>query len=130
MLMLIFSMLGWWYSRGWAWISKYMLVTRNRRIVDFFSIPALAKTLFAPFRQDSEDAKNAPIGDKLQAFGGNLISRFFGLMVRLILIISGSLLVLINSAIGIAIIIIWPLVPFAPTVAFLLVLLRVGFVNV
>lgn len=107
-----------------------MLVTRNKRIVEFFSIPALVKTLFAPFRQDSDDAKNRPVGDKLQALGGNLISRFFGLMVRAVLIVSGALLVVINSLLGFAILLIWPLLPFAPTVAFVLVLLRVGLINV
>ena len=130
MLMLLFSMLGWWYTRGWVWLARYMIVTRNKRIADFFSITALLKTMFAPFRQDSIDTKNAPIGLKLQALGGNLISRVFGFLVRLVLIISGSILVIANSVLGFAMLVIWPLLPFAPLVTFLLIMLRVGLVNV
>lgn len=107
-----------------------MMVTRNKRIADFFSITALLKTMFAPFRQDVVDTKNAPIGVKLQALGGNLISRFFGFFIRLLLIISGVILVIANSAVGLALLIIWPLLPFAPLVTFLLVMIGVGFVNV
>lgn len=86
--------------------------------------------MFAPFRQDVVDTKNAPIGVKLQALGGNLISRVFGFFVRILLIICGVILVLANSIVGLALLIIWPLLPFAPLVTFLLVMIGVGFVNV
>lgn len=105
-----------------------MLLVRNKRIAEFFSIVSLLKTLFAPFRQDSIDTKNAPINLKLQALGGNLISRIFGFMVRVILIVCGSILVLFNSAVGIALLVIWPLLPFAPLVTALLIFIGVGFV--
>ncbi len=130
MLMLLFSMLRWWYTRGWVWLARHMMVTRNKRIADFFSITALLKTMFAPFRQDVVDTKNAPIGVKLQALGGNLISRFFGFFIRLILIICGAVLIVANSVVALALLIIWPLLPFAPLVTFLLVMIGVGFVNV
>lgn len=130
MLMLLFSMLGWWYTRGWVWLARHMMITRNKRIADFFSITSLLKTMFAPFRQDVVDTKNAPIGVKLQALGGNLISRIFGFFVRIMLIICGVILVLANSIVGLALLIIWPLLPFAPLVTFLLVMIGVGFVNV
>lgn len=128
--MLLFNMLGWWYSRGWAWVFKYMLITRTQRILAFFSVVDLLKTLFAPFRQDVIDTKNAPLGYKLQALGGNIISRFLGFLVRSLLILIGLVLSVLNGAIGIAIVIIWPLLPFAPLVSFLLVMLGVGFINV
>ena len=107
-----------------------MFIVRNKRILEFFSVLDLLKTMFAPFRQDSIDTKNAPIGLKLQALGGNLISRFFGFIIRLVLIISGLLLLLINSLIGLALCTIWPLLPFAPLVTALLLAIGVGFVNV
>lgn len=128
--MLLFSMLGWWYSRGWVWVFKYMLITRTKRILEFFSVADLLKTLFAPFRQDVIDTKNAPIGYKLQALGGNIISRFLGFLIRSTLIIIGLALSLLNGVIGIAVVIVWPLLPFAPLVSLLLVMLGVGFINV
>jgi len=128
--MLLFSMLGWWYSRGWAWIAKYFLVVRNKRILEFFSVTDLLKTLFAPFRQDSIDTKRAPLGLKLQAFGGNLISRFLGFLIRTILIIVGLLIAAVNTVVGLVLAIVWPLLPFAPLVSGLLILLGVGLINV
>lgn len=129
-LMLLFSMLGWWYSRGWIWVSKFLLITRNKRILDFFSVADLSKTLFAPFRQDVVDTKNAPIGDKLQALGGNLISRLLGFLIRLLLILLGLAILVLNSIFGILVVLLWPLIPFAPLVSLLLVMLGVGFINV
>lgn len=123
-------MLGWWYTRGWVWVAKHLLQTRNTRIAEFFSITALLKTLFAPFRQDSVDSKGAPIGYKLQVLGGNIISRFLGLMIRLILILCGVILIVLNTLLGIIVVCIWPLIPFAPLVVMLLILLNVGLVNV
>lgn len=128
--MLLFSMLGWWYFRGWKWVAKYLLVVRTKRILDFFSVSDLVKTLFAPFRQDVVDTKNAPVGYKLQALGGNLISRFLGFLIRTTLILLGILCTLANGVFGITVVIVWPLIPFAPLVSFLLVMWGVGFLYV
>ena len=128
--MLIFSMLGWWYSRGWAWITKYFLVVRNKRILEFFSVTDLLKTLFAPFRQDSIDTKRAPLGLKLQALGGNVVSRVLGFLIRLALILAGLVITLLNTVIGVILVLVWPLLPFAPLVTGLLILLGVGLINV
>lgn len=128
--MLLFSMLGWWYSRGWVWITTYFLVVRNRHIIDFFSVRDLLKTMFAPFRQDSIDTKRAPVGLKLQALGGNIISRIFGLLIRSLLVVAGLMLVVLNTVVGLVVIVIWPLLPFAPLVSGLLILLGVGLINV
>ena len=123
-------MLGWWYSRGWFWVGKHALVIRNKRILQFFSVADLLKTLFAPFRQDYIDTERAPIGVKLQALGTNLISRMIGFLIRVVLIACGLLLVGVNTALGLAIVLIWPLLPFAPLVAGLSALLWVGFISV
>lgn len=107
-----------------------MFIVRNKQILQFFSVAALLKTLFAPFRQDSVDTKGSPVSEKLQAIGGNIISRFFGLMVRLVLIICGVALVICNTVVGCICIVIWPLLPFAPLVTGLIALFLVGFINV
>lgn len=128
--MLLFTMLGWWYTRGWAWVARYFLLVRNKRILEFFSVIDLLKTLFAPFRQDVIDTKRAPLGLKLQALGGNIISRILGFLIRTVLIVCGLLLTCINTVVGLAIVGLWPLLPFAPLVSGLLVLLGVGLINV
>ncbi len=124
--MLIVDLLGWWYSRGWAWALNYMLVKKTSVIANFFSINELLKTLFAPFRQDSINTKNAPISLRLQALGENIISRFFGLIIRSALIVVGVLLILLNAILGLVSILLWPLLPLSPVVAVILTVVKVG----
>lgn len=120
--MIIASMLGWWYSRGWLWSAHQLFAVRLAKTYDFFSIGDLLKTLFAPFRQDAVDTKNAPVGVKLQVFGGNLISRFIGMLIRLTLIFFGLIVLLINAVAGFVALVIWPFVPVAPLVAILIMI--------
>lgn len=124
--MIITDLLGWWYSRGWAWAAHHLLVTRNVRVFRFFSVSDLLKTLFAPFRQDALQLSHAPIGVRLQAFGMNIISRCFGFLVRSILIIIGLVLVCVNTLLGLLGVLIWPLLPLSPIVAVICVSLGVG----
>lgn len=105
-------------------------MVRNMRILQFFSVTDLLKTLFAPFRQDYIDTERAPISVKLQALGTNLISRMIGFLIRIVLILCGVILVGVNTVLGLAIVVIWPLLPFAPLVAGLVALLWVGFISV
>ena len=124
--MLLVDLLGWWYSRGWAWAARHLLVTKNARILQFFSTKDLLKTLFSPFRQDVLQLSGAPIGVRLQAFGMNLISRFFGLLVRSILIVGSLLVVCANTLFAIAGIAVWPLLPLSPVLAIIFASTGVG----
>lgn len=116
--MIIADMLGWWYSRGWMWALHQLFVLRTRHIAEFFSITDLLKTLFAPFRQDVIDTSRAPLSVKLQAFGGNIISRIFGFLIRTTLIMVGLLTIILHIFVGIAAIIAWPFLPATPLLAF------------
>lgn len=124
--MLFISFFEWWYWRGWGWSAKYLLITRNIRIIQFFSVPDLLKTLFAPFRQDSLQLSNAPIGIRLQAFGMNIISRCFGLLIRSSLIVIGLISILTNTLLGMVGILIWPFLPISPVIVFILISLNIG----
>ena len=126
MLMLFVDILGWWYSRGFSWAAHQLFVVSMEKILNFFSIAELLKTLFAPFRQDTMQVKNAPLTVKLQAFGGNIISRFFGFIIRSVLIIFGIVCLLINGVVGIFGIILWPLVPLTPLIFLISVAMKVG----
>lgn len=101
--MLIVSLLSWWYGDGWVnFIHEFSQALRNT--IDFFSISSLFKTLFAPFRQ-------------ISAHGGfldRLISRFIGSIVRFFLIIFGLIAIILETMIGVIMIILWPLIPLTP----------------
>lgn len=120
--MLLADLLGWWYVRGWSWAAQQLFVVRTQKILHFFSISDLLKTLFAPFRQDAVDTKQAPLGVKLQAFGGNIISRIFGAMIRGTIVVIGILLVVLNFIFSFVAVLGWGLLPLAPVLAVILFL--------
>lgn len=124
--MIVADLLGWWYSRGWVWLARKIFIEKSYSISSFFSIGDLFKTLFSPFRQDSIALQNAPIGIRLQAFGGNLISRIFGFIIRSTLIFMGVAALLVNALAGFIVVVIWPLLPISPIVSFVLVFSGVG----
>lgn len=124
--MLFVDLISWWYSRGWAWVLHELFVVKSKSIASFFSVQDLARTLFAPFRQDAINTQNAPLGVKLQAFGGNIISRFLGFLIRSTLIVIGVVLLLLNALVGVCIVILWPLIPAAPIVAVVLIAVGAG----
>lgn len=118
--MIIAEMLGWWYSRGWVWMAQQIYSVELKKLVEFFSISDLLKTLFAPFRQDFIDTSKAPVGVKLQVFGTNLISRVIGAMIRISLISAGIFCAIIFTIIGFIALIVWPFVPIMPVISILL----------
>ncbi len=124
--MLIVAFLRWWYAPGWAFAFKRLISGRLTNVANFFSIKDLAKTLFAPFRQDSIELKNAPAGLRIQALGENLISRFLGLLIRLSLIAVGLISLIFTLLLGLVLFLAWPLLPLSPLVAIILIQLKVG----
>lgn len=124
--MLFVDLISWWYGAGWSWIARQALISRSYRILQFFSVTDLLKTLFAPFRQDAYDVSRAPVGVKLQALGGNIISRFFGFFIRTSLILIGLVTLIFNAVFSLAVILVWPLVPVAPIVAIIFAITGLG----
>lgn len=121
MCMIIVWALSWWYGAGW----KARLVNLRERLVasyDYFSIDLLFRTLFAPFRQISAGKVNGPIGLQLRAFVDRLISRIIGAIVRLILILVGAMWLAVQTVVGAVLLAIWPLLPFAPLIGFVMML--------
>ena len=117
---MVISMVGWWYSLGWAWLVRQVFYVRLKRIIDFFSITELITTLFSPFRRDFIDTKRAPVGLKIQAFFGNIISRIMGLLIRLALIFSGLIVMAVTAVLGFFLIVLWPFVPISPILTIIL----------
>lgn len=121
--MLITSLLGWWYGSGWKKLGQVM-VQKLMASEDFFSIDLLAGTLFAPFRQISADTgRGGTLQMKMQAAFDKLFSRFVGMMVRSILIVTGIVWLFIQAVVDIVILLAWPLLPIAPLLGLVLSLM-------
>ena len=117
----------WWYAHGWSiFIQKIKVFFGN--ITDFFSMGDLLRTLFQPFRQISAASagSESSLDLKFHMFIDRLVSRFVGFFTRLILLIVGSIIIIAGSIVSLALIILWPLIPFAPIAGIILTLIGVG----
>lgn len=115
-------MVIWWYTDGW----HQCLVRVRERIaatLDYFSIDLLLGTLFAPFRQISAGQVRGSLDMQVRAFFDRLISRFVGMMVRLITIVVGSIVIAFNMLAGGVLLLLWALVPLLPFIGLGLFLL-------
>lgn len=122
--MIIVDMYTWWYVRGWSWVASYFLKTRNQKTLQLFSVTDLVKTLFAPYRQTFAGSLGSGFGNKLRGLVDQTISRVIGFMVRSVLILAGLFVAFINTVLGLAMIIIWPVIPFLPVVAVVLMMME------
>lgn len=120
--MLIVGILSWWYTVGWQ-----QRITRLREgfsgAADYFSLDLLLRTLFSPFRQISVGKVDGPLGVRLQALVDRILSRCIGAMIRLFMVIVGSISLLGYLIFGGGMLIVWALIPIAPLVGFLLFVL-------
>ncbi|MBQ5812107.1 hypothetical protein IIW29_00835 [Candidatus Saccharibacteria bacterium] len=119
--MAITEMFLWWYAHGWSvFIQKIRQSLAN--IIDFFSMSDLVRTLFQPFRQISAATASADssLDLKFHMFIDRLISRIIGFFSRLILLITGTIIIIFGGILSLALIILWPLIPFAPIIGIVL----------
>lgn len=118
--MLAFAFVSWWYGQGWASFAKRALES-VRNTIDFFSMDTLIKTLFDPYRQISAgDSGAVSLDDKFHAFIDRLVSRVVGFITRLFLLLTGLIVVTFKTVFGLALLIVWPLLPVTPVAAILL----------
>lgn len=109
----------WWYGAGW--LDQFELSRlRLRKIGDYFSIGLLFRTLFQPFRQISAGSVRGGLDVQVRAWLDRLISRAIGGMVRLVMIIIGSVWWCFSMMIAIVWLFVWIFVPVLPFVAFAL----------
>ena len=88
---------------------------------------SLIRTLFKPFRQISADSATtgSSLDLKWHMFIDRLISRIVGFFSRLILLITGCILIILGGIISLILIIIWPLIPLAPIAGIILTIIGV-----
>ncbi|PIU14160.1 hypothetical protein COT20_02965 [bacterium (Candidatus Gribaldobacteria) CG08_land_8_20_14_0_20_39_15] len=78
----------------------------------YFSISGLCRTLFSHWRKISDSyGKGFDFQRFINAFLGNLISRFLGALVRLFLIIVGLAVEVFIFTFGLTIVLFWVLLP-------------------
>jgi len=119
--MIIVNLLGWWYLEGWREFGQ-TLIEKMRGALSFFSIGALIRTLFAPFRQISANESGAA----LQVFLDRLISRLVGAVVRILLMIVGIIIFVIEAVLSVVLMVIWPLIPILPAICIVLTIMGVS----
>jgi hypothetical protein len=84
-----------------------------RFYLNYFSIPLLLKTLFAPWRHNlSSYPKGFDLGEYFEIFISNLISRTIGAILRFFLILIGFFVEILIILAGIIILFIWFVLPF------------------
>lgn len=120
-------MVLWWYSQGWR-IFTQKLKSSLANITDYFSMDSLVRTLFKPFRQISAESSsaNASLELKFHMFTDRLVSRIIGFFSRLILLITGAFIIIIGGLFSLVLIILWPIIPFAPIIGIILAIIGVS----
>lgn len=114
--MAILEMYAWWYAKGWRVFAQRCRVWFSS-ITDFFSMDSLVRTLFKPYRQISAgSASNEPLSVRFEMFIDRTVSRLIGFVSRLVLLLVGVLIILVGGTIALALLILWPIIPFLPIV--------------
>lgn len=111
--MIATDLLAWWYGTGWMRL-MHKAASRIQGVFDFFSVTLLLGTLFDPFRQiDAGKVQGSP-QEQLKAFGNRLFSRIIGFFIRSITVICALVCAVVMTVVGLAQMIIWPLLPVMP----------------
>ncbi len=122
-LVLIFSIIGWWYSKGWQWVFA-SAVNRLNTVQHSFSVGTLFRTLFSPWKQIvGASAKDQSLDNKFRSMLDSLISRFVGFMVRTLTLLAAFFSLSLVLVLGLFSVIVWP---FIPAVIVITVLLFAG----
>lgn len=124
--MIIWLCLRWWYGAGWQWAWRRTISDQLRWCIEAFSIPALIRTWFAPFKQTFAGGAKGSVDMQFHALMDNIISRVIGSIARSTIIFTGLVCAAIIVVVGLVLVVAWPLVPLSVVIAPVLWLLEVG----
>lgn len=124
--MVLMLVLRWWYGAGWQWAWRRAVNERIQWLSEAFSIPALIRTWFSPFKQTYSKANKGSIDLRVQAAVDNLVSRVVGSVLRTIIIVVGLTGIMLAFVVGVVTVIVWPLIPLLPAIAVYLMVGGVG----
>lgn len=91
---MVTAFFGWWFSdlpRKIYFISTSYI----KKLLRFFSLGVLAKTLLSPWKRDIINTEGMPIQERLQVLAMNLISRLIGFVIRFVTILVGLILIIV-----------------------------------
>ena len=112
------AFISWWYSKGWLARAETILANLEKS-VDYFSLPLLVKTWFAPFRQiDAGGLVNASIEQRFRRFIDRTFSRIIGAMLRTVVMLAGVFYIALKALFGLLTLAVWAILPILP-VAFI-----------
>lgn len=124
--MVIYLCLRWWYSAGWYWVLRSMLMARCNWILETFSVPELLRTLFAPFRETYAGKVKGPLDVQIRAFFDRFISRIIGFIVRTFLIGMAVVGLVAVFVVAVFSLLAWPFIPLLPVIGIILMVAGVG----
>lgn len=111
--MLMQGLISWWYTDGFGLFGS-KLWTKLGDTIDFFSIGSLVRTLFAPYRQIAANEKGESIDARFAVFIDRLVSRIVGGVTRILIVLFGFIVIILQAVISLASLIIWPILPIIP----------------
>lgn len=123
--MVIWLCLRWWYGAGWQWAAQRSILERLKSCNEMFSIGALFRTLFAPFKQTVTRGQGS-LDMRMHIFMDNIISRFVGFFARSFIIVAGLAAALFVFVSGVLFTVLWPLIPLSLPIALVLLVAGVG----
>ena len=107
--MLMLSFFSWWYGQGLARLVR-AIQRRVQQLADMFSVAILLRTLFSPWRRIIT-YPGAGLEAHVRAMLDNMVSRFIGFFVRVIVLLSAAVLFAVLMVVSVLQIILWPLLP-------------------
>ncbi|MFA6475814.1 MAG: hypothetical protein WCV68_00195 [Candidatus Paceibacterota bacterium] len=112
-LAIIVNYLIWHYTRA---VLEFSHIYKNilSFLINFFSIPVLVRSYFAPWRRMGEDYTKDifhDFEDVVAVFVVNFIMRIVGVVMRTVIIIAGLLFVIIVALFYPVLLIVWLLLP-------------------
>ena len=108
---MVFVMMRWWYTRGWALCMK-RIERQIARVAEHFSAGQLLGSLFAPWhRIVAVGARN--INERFQDAISNGVSRLVGFVIRFFVLITSAVILLCTFVLGAVEVVAWPAIPLA-----------------
>lgn len=105
------GVLPWWYTIVPSKLARHQKLLFFT-VADYFSFEILLKTLFQPWKRDELSAERLSLSERVQIWGLNLVSRFFGFLMRSAAILVGLISLAIVAVFLIFLWLSWVLAPF------------------
>ncbi len=111
--MLILDFISWWYSKG---LIKYLSQIKHSlsKIIDYFSISILLKTLFHPFKLIANYQTGRDLASKIGAWGDRMVSRMVGFVIRFVTLLIALVTIILALIVSCFRIVFWLILPLLP----------------